>query len=1187
MTRTNRPTPCRLPSWSVLLAAGLLATACDDGQEPDSQPPRAVGNIPDQLLPEGRSADIDVAAYFSDPDGDALSFAATSSNTTVATVAVAGSVVAIAAVSRGAVKAVVTATDPDGNAAQQAFNVAVPATPLVELGDTRTGAPENGGIVVPLKLSVPPAVPISVAYTLGTDDDEGTADAGPDDFEGGATGSVEIEAGATEAEIEIVFDDDDEVEPPREVFRLGLDDPASDAAYRLGADRSAVMSIEEGVCDRTPEVMGAILTQVGLQDCAAAEAQHLRQVFVVTIPASQPPSAWQPDFDREHDEFCDTESPSSPRVTPGWRWPGTATGCPPVAPDPSVDPHPSSHTAGGGTLTTLKPGDFSGLDNLATLLIRGTQIETLPPDIFKGLASLRELALVDNRISELPEAVFSDLGALVALALPKNRIETLPTDMFSGLGRLQALFLDGNLLTAIPGGISGSGQLVFVSANDNLLAEVGSSGPPALNYLSLRSNRLTEVPSGWLSSPQMGYLDLSNNEIADLAPGAFSQLAGLQQLLLFGNRITAVPPGVFENMRSLSRLILADNEIRVLSSGAFSGLESLEWLALDRNRIAELPADALAGLPRLQRLWLSANQLTHLPPDVFADLYQLRHLALAINQLAEVPAEAFAGLTQLENLFLDRNQLNELPEDLLSVLSNLQILSAPDNRIAELPEGFFVGHSTLRRLALENNPGAPFSLNLSVVRTDSNDPFAPSPGMVAGRLALGAPFNVRLPLSVHGGELAEDVLLLRAGEAVTDEVAVTLASGQSGTQVSVGPAPRIPNNFSGISLELDDPLVLFGELGNHAPFAVREIPWFRLRAGGQEQAFSAASHFSDLDEDPLSYTSEFSNPGVVTVTSDGDRITVVPEAPGAADVTVTATDPGGLSASLSFVVTVRGAIPGSFDMEVLLTDSVTAEVAAAFEDAAGWWMTILADTELPDIPADAISRFGCDNIVSEQPVSRIDDLVVVASVRPIDGRGGVLAGARPCGLREGSMLPFMGIIQFDADDLEHLGRDDLEELILHEMGHVLGIGSIWGMLDLLREPSIGGPPGADTHFAGPLAVAAFDDAGGSDYVGNKVPVENQAGPGSGDVHWRQSVLVTELMTPFAAIGVVDALSAITIQSLADLGYTVNIELADPFILPGAAADLADIELIELKDDVMKGPIIVVDRNGRTVQVIGN
>ena len=76
------------------------------------------------------------------------------------------------------------------------------------------------------------------------------------------------------------------------------------------------------------------------------------------------------------------------------------------------------------------------------------------------------------------------------------------------------------------------------------------------------------------------------------------------------------------------------------------------------------------------------------------------------------------------------------------------------------------------------------------------------------------------------------------------------------------------------------------------------------------------------------------------------------------------------------------------------------------------------------------------------------------------------------------------------------------------------------------------------------------------------------------------------MTPFASLGTPDPLSAITIQSLADLGYTVDVSLAEPYTLPGlVAADEAGTEVIDLGDDVLKGPIVVVDRSGRVVRVI--
>lgn len=1175
----------------LVLACGWLA-ACD-GQGPDDEAPQAIGEIADLLLPEGRSAEVDVSSHFSDPEGEALTFGASSSDPAVATVSVSGGVVTITAVGAGTVRVVVTAMDPAGQSGQQDFDVSVPATPVVELAVPLTEGPEADGALVSLTLSVPPTIPITVTYALGTDRDAATVDADADDFAGGITGSVEIEAGVGEAAIKVAFHDDEDIEPTREFFTITLDNPARGAGYSVGARRRGRGAIAEGVCDRTPEVRDAILAQLPQSDCSAVNDEDLGRVRFIAIPAFQRSGQESPWLDLTPPEPCDTQGPLSSRIPTDWQWPGHFVDCSSDSAGPSGDALATTRSGGSRALAALKSRDFAGLKNVGVIVIQGTQLQTLPPDVFSGLTNLRQLALLQNRISILPAGVFSNLGALDVLALSSNRITELPDDAFAGLDQLRSLLLDNNLLTNVPPGISDLENLGVVWLNNNQLTELPAEGPAGLSWLQLGANQLTEVPTGWLSgSPGLSQLHLQRNRIEELPAGAFTGLRELRHLYLFKNRIGAVPPGAFAGLTALTRLLLADNEITAISPGTFSGLENLEWLALDLNRIGELPAHAFAGHAGLQRLWLSGNRITELPPGVFADLEQLGLLALAINQLTEVPAERFTGLSRLQRLFLDENELSELPPDLLAGLDSLELLHAPENRIEELPKGFFLGHSRLRSLNLEGNPGSPFPLRLVVERTDSGELLAAGPGTVAGRLASGAPFDLRVPLSVHGGELTTDALLLRAGEGETEGATVTLAAGEPGTQVSAGPLPRLPYGFTGIELELGDPLVLFGELSNHAPVALRELPWFRLRVQGTEQGFAPDSYFSDPDGDGLNYTFELSDPGIASVTNTGGRVIVVPEAPGSTRVTVLATDPGGLSASMSFGVSVRDVIPGSYDMEVLLTDSVSADLRTAFEQAAGWWMTILADTELPDVPADQIGQLGCDDIVSEQPAAIIDDVVVVIAVRPVDGPGGILAGARPCGVRAGSMLPFMGAIRFDEDDLDGLlergDMDDVEELILHEMGHVLGIGSLWGDFGLLREPSLEGSAGADTHFAGALAVAAFDDAGGEDYEGAKVPVENQAGPGSGDVHWRQSVLVTELMTPFASIGTVDPLSAITIQSLADMGYTVNAALADPYTLPGAAAaDRTDAPVIDLRNDVMRGPIIVVGADGRVIRVVGN
>ena len=81
-----------------------------------NQPPVAVGIIADRQLTVGSMAvEVDVAAAFQDPDSDTLTFGASSSPTSVATVSRSGSVVTITPVAVGRTIITVTATDVGGS----------------------------------------------------------------------------------------------------------------------------------------------------------------------------------------------------------------------------------------------------------------------------------------------------------------------------------------------------------------------------------------------------------------------------------------------------------------------------------------------------------------------------------------------------------------------------------------------------------------------------------------------------------------------------------------------------------------------------------------------------------------------------------------------------------------------------------------------------------------------------------------------------------------------------------------------------------------------------------------------------------------------------------------------------------------------------------------------------------------
>ena len=58
---------------------------------------------------------------------------------------------------------------------------------------------------------------------------------------------------------------------------------------------------------------------------------------------------------------------------------------------------------------------------------------------------------------------------------------------------------------------------------------------------------------------------------------------------------------------------------------------------------------------------------------------------------------------------------------------------------------------------------------------------------------------------------------------------------------------------------------------------------------------------------------------------------------------------------------------------------------------------------------------------------------------------------------------------FDTDDLKKMQADGtLNDVITHEMGHVLGIGTIWPLKELLKGEGTDNPT-----FSGKAAMAAY------------------------------------------------------------------------------------------------------------------
>jgi hypothetical protein len=242
------------------------------------------------------------------------------------------------------------------------------------------------------------------------------------------------------------------------------------------------------------------------------------------------------------------------------------------------------------------------------------------------------------------------------------------------------------------------------------------------------------------------------------------------------------------------------------------------------------------------------------------------------------------------------------------------------------------------------------------------------------------------------------------------------------------------------------------------------------------------------------------------------------------------------------------AIQSAYNIEVRFLGGLTTTQKNAFKRAADRWSKAIVG-DLPSVMIDG---------------DVIDDLLIEAQGVAIDGPGKILGQAGPTHLRPSkagasAFLPAKGIMSFDTSDLANMQADGtLLDVITHEMGHVIGFGTIWEHKRVLVGAGTRNPTFKGVHARTEFGV--LRDTGPAN-----VPVENTGGPGTRDSHWRETVFRNELMSGFiAAPG--NPLSRMTVASLQDLGYTVDLSAAEPYVLPNLMA-LAEAGTLRSLQDV--------------------
>jgi len=210
-------------------------------------------------------------------------------------------------------------------------------------------------------------------------------------------------------------------------------------------------------------------------------------------------------------------------------------------------------------------------------------------------------------------------------------------------------------------------------------------------------------------------------------------------------------------------------------------------------------------------------------------------------------------------------------------------------------------------------------------------------------------------------------------------------------------------------------------------------------------------------------------------------------------------------------------------------------VISAFESSATLWSSVITTRLNPvQIPGGAATIQSRCGVPTPQEFSgEVDNLLIIARIRNIDGAGGTLGQARICMIMGG--FPRVGVMDFDSADVNNLiNRGTFDNTVQHEMGHVLGLGTRW---QTLLTPGL-----ADPQYLGTGGIAGYQSLGGQ---GDSVPVENQGGPGTARGHWRQETFGDEIMTGFLT-GNNQPLSIMTVRALEDLGYATDRSQAQPY-----------------------------------------
>ena len=404
--------------------AGVLAwtAGCNEAREPV-----AVGTVPAVNLFLGDTGVVEAYGYFTDPDGDPLSYGAVSSDGGVVAASVSGDTVRLAAAGRGSATVTVTATDPGGLSAEQSVPVTV-----------SNRAPEPVDSIPAQEVRVGDTVALAVSGYFA-------------DSDGDALGFAGVSSDTLVVAVRVSGDT---------VRLAGV--AIGDASVAVTATDPGGLSARQSFAVEVPDPQRAILA--AFYESTGGDGWQRRDNWLTDAPLGEwwglftNSDGWVEHIELRHNGLSG-RLPAELGDLPGLR----------------------SLTLFGNGVGGPIPAELGKLADIVSLNLGDNRLAGPIPAELGKLADLQSLVLSDNRLTGRIPAELGELSGLSYLWLHANRLEgPIPPELGS-LAALLHLDLSGNRLTGpIPGALGNLASLTALSVSGN---DLSGALPPEIGML--------------------------------------------------------------------------------------------------------------------------------------------------------------------------------------------------------------------------------------------------------------------------------------------------------------------------------------------------------------------------------------------------------------------------------------------------------------------------------------------------------------------------------------------------------------------------------------------------------------------------------------------------------------------------------------------------------------------------------